>query len=74
MTIVLSTYVDLSQRCSKATFLQRLIKVDSDPPNDAFFMISLHILHKALDPRKAKIANQLSILISDRIIYHGPFK
>ena len=60
MTIVLSTYVDLSQRCSKATFLQRLIKVDSDPPNDAFFMISLHILHKAiqfLDPRKAKIAN-----------------
>ena len=48
MTIVLSTYVDLSQRCSKATFLQRLIKVDSDPPNDAFFMISLHILHKAI--------------------------
>ena len=78
MTTLLSTYVDLSQRCSKAILLQCPIKVDSDTLNDAFF-ISLYNLHKAihfLDLRKAKdhpIFNQLPILISEQIIY-GPFE
>ena len=78
MTTLWSTYVDLSQRCSKAILLQCPIKVDSDTLNDAFF-ISLHNLHKAiqfLDLRKAKdhpIFNQLPIF-SDRIIYYVPFK
>ena len=76
MTTLWSTYVDLSQRRSKAILLQCPIKVDSDTLNDVFF-ITYTKPFNFLDLRKAKdrpVFNQLTTLISERVIYYGPFE